>query len=111
VLGSFSFHPDKSFEAHLELNAFEWFAAFDVSGVYTVQAEPFGGYGGEIVILNDDGTVHLRFRFLLASKDEMNFITSYIVEPPPETDPDPPPLDPEKMLQTVAGTMRRTAWH
>lgn len=103
VLGSFQFKNDGTFDARLDLNAMERFSPFQIGGTYTVQSEPLGGYGGEIILLEDPVTIHFRIKFLLLSKDEMSFITSY------RTNPDA--AVPGDLLQSVAGTMKRTALH
>ena len=99
VLGSFLFKNDGTFDARLDVNQMEVFFTFPVSGTYHVDPEPLGGHGGEIILLNDDDTVHFRFKFLLVSKDEMSFITSYRTHEEATV--------PDDLLQSVAGTMRR----
>jgi hypothetical protein len=100
VLGRFRFQADKSFQGRFDRNNLERFEVFPIHGAYEVQPDPEGGYGGEIVLLEDDGNVHMRLKFLFVDNDEINFITSYRAEPEPRRW--------EDYLQSAAGTMRRS---
>ena len=100
VLGCFSFQNNKTFTGDFAMNAMGWFATFPIHGTYSLQPHTTGGWGGEIILLeSDDVTPHMRLRFLMVSRDELTFITSFRKDEVAANFRD--------MLQTVAGTMRR----
>lgn len=100
VLGCFSFQNNKTFTGEFVMNAMAWFATFPINGTYSLEPHPVGGWGGEIIIMESNNvTPHMRLRFLMVSKDELAFITSFRKSEVAAA--------PSDMLQTVAGTMRR----
>ena len=102
TLLGFQLREDRTFDLIFQRNLMERFEYGQSNGIYTIEwISVIGAFGGAIMLLDEDKSIHLTMKFLLVSKDEMRFITAYGASPEPEV---------IEVTQSGAGTLRRARY-